>query len=511
MGEWQAQTPMSRSKRRAMNNEGVVFGGGTKNDSKKEGLWRKDDLELFDKYLESRQYDGMQPWDQKEDSGGDYIPVRKRAPRIIYNFAKVLTDRIASKLFGGDVFPNIKVEDDPDTDDFLGFVEKAAKLRVHLLDVAKKALGAGAGFLRFYFVQGHIQIETFKSKYCYPEFGADGELESIRIQYIYEDFEDLDKDGNPKWKWYKLQLGNTRDILFNNPDYDEGEEPNFSVVNSVDHNLGYVQGQWFKAPGGDHNSPDGNSVLCDLLDFIDEINYSVSQSSETVQYNQDPLLSIKGLSEEETNLVVRSSRKALNLGREGEANFVESTGEGVKTAIEHRDKIRLMVQDVARVVFLDPEKMASHAQSGRAMEVMHGPLVELINELRPHFEPQVVALLLKLAVTFLTLNDQGVETDVMIPPGWQPKSMNVSAHWPPIFPLTIDDLKSMAAIGVQVATANIFSRETITRWLAPHFHVDDIDEELDKIASQPIMNPFGGGFMDDNGGGNKPPPKPEAK
>lgn len=508
MGEYLRTTPLSRSQRRALNTEGVKFMGGMST-NKDEGRWRKDELELYDQYLESRQYEGMQPWDRKEDTGGDYIPIRQRKPRIVYNFGKVLVDRVSAKLVGDNVFPKMRIEDDPDTDEYIKFVIKAAKLRVYLMDAAKKMLGAGSSFLRFFFAEGKIKLETYKSKYCYPEFQPNGELESLRVQYVYEDPMDKDKKGNPKQKWYKLQLGMMSDTLYNNPDYEEGVEPEFSVVSSTEHNFGYVQGQWFKTTGDDHNSPDGISIISDLLDFIDELNYSLSQTSQAVQYNQEPVLAFKGLSEDEME-VVRSSQKALNLGREGEAKFIESTLKGVETAIAHRDKVRLNVQDVARVVFLDPEKMAANAQSGKSMEVMHGPMIELINELRPQLEDQIISLVLKIAISMLVLNNDGVETDVTIPPGWAPKSLNLTCHWPAIFPLTIEDLAKKADIAVKLTTANIYSRETMMRWTAEDFQVEDIDEEMDKIENQPFFNPFGGGFGGDDGGGDQKPP-PGAK
>ncbi len=492
MGEFLRTTPLSRSQRKAINNEGVKFLGSAQQD--KVEKWRSHDLEVFDAYYEARQYEGMKSWDQREDSGGDYIPIRERKPRIVYNFGKVLVDRVAAKLVGDNVFPKLRVEDSPDDDTFVSFIIKAGKLRVHLMDVAKKMLVAGSGFLRFYIVDGAMKVEVYKSKYCYPEFQPSGDLESIRVQFLYEDSQDKDKDGNPKVKWYKLELGMTSDKLYNNPEYERGKEPTFSVVSSVEHNMGFVQGQWFKTMGDDHNSPDGYSVICDILELIDEINYSLSQSSQAVQYNQEPLMTLKGMSEDEVSRIVRSSQKALDLGREGEASFLESSMEGVKTATEHRDKVKMLVQDIARVVFLDPEKMAANAQSGKAMEVMHGPMIELINELRPQIEDQITSLVLKMGIVMLHLNSQGIPVPVQIPPGYQPDSLNITIHWPPVFSLTIEDLQKKAQMATQLAGASIFSRETLTRWLAPDFDIENIDEEIQKIASQPILNPFGGGF-----------------
>jgi 3-deoxy-D-manno-octulosonic-acid transferase len=91
----------------------------------------------------------------------------------------------------------------------------------------------------------------------------------------------------------------------------------------------------------------------------------------------------------------------------------------------------------------------------------------------------------------LTLNAQGMNEVIAIPKGWEPKSLTLTTDWPQIFPMTMEDLKNKVGVGVQVANANIISRESITRWVAKDFGIDNIDEEISKVAAQPVMNPFG--------------------
>lgn len=477
----------SRFSQLADNNLGVIQPG-----QRKQMLVRNELIDLYDRYYDCEQYDHLQPWDQACE-GEDYVAVRKRKPRINYAFAKMLASRISSKLVGHANYPTLSVADDPDTTEFLKLIQKVSMLQPRIIEPVRRLVVAGSVFVRFQIVGQAVKIEWYNSKFCYPVFDQAGELESLEIRYVYEDAEDLDSKGQPKRKWYKMALGIMSDVLFDNPEYKPNAEPVFEVVSQVDHELGFVQGEWFRTSEERH-SPDGYSLISDLTDFIDEMNYNLSQSSQAVSYNQDPQILLKGMSDEEITNLIRSSSKAWNLGREGEASALETNLNGVKEAANLRDKIRLGIQDIARVVLLDPEKMVAHAQSGKAMEVLHGPFVELLNELRPFVEKGLVRLLLKMALTMLILEDRGQEGPVTIPPGYKPQSLDISADWPPVFPLTMSDLKEMIAVANGLTSSNIFSREWAARWLSKvkEFGVEDIELELQRVASQPVINPFGG-------------------
>jgi hypothetical protein len=298
-------------------------------------------------------------------------------------------------------------------------------------------------------------------------------------------------------------LTETSDILYDTPDYQFESNPTFNVVGQSDHNLGFVQGEWFRT-SVDKFSPDGNSLIADILDFIDEINYSLSQSSQAVGYGQEPQLTVSGMDVDEIDKLIKSSSKAWNLGRQGKAEFVETNLEGVKVANELRDKIRLGIQDVARLLLLDPEKMVGHAQSGEAMKVLHGPMIELIGEIRPLVEDALIELVTKIAITVLKVNAEGQQTDIMIPEGWQPQSLDVVAHWPQIFPMTLDDLLKKSQVAIGLAAARIMSEEWATGFMAQDVGVEDVQEELDKLAAQPVMSPFGP--VSSEGGGLAPVP-----
>jgi len=480
--------PRERFKKRRENNLGIIAARATKYESKR---WRTPELELLDAYYENRQYDHLRPWDDTKDHQTDeYVPVRMRSPRIKYAFAKTLSKRVASRLVGSRTFPSFIIEEDPDTQRYLLAVVAASSLQSEILEPMRKMLAQGSSFVRFFITDGQYVIQYHNAKNCYPKFTQAGELESMRIQYVYEDENEKDDKGDPVEKWYRIDLGQYEDVLYDNPEFDEDseEEPVFTPVQVAEHNLGFVQGEWFRTS---RCKVDGYALTEDILDFIDDINYSLSQSSQAVAYNQDPQLLVKGLSGEELEDLIRSSTKGWNVGKDGEATFLESNLTGVERANELRDKLRLGINDIARVVFLDPDKLNAANMSGKAMEILHGPLVELIEEIRPVIEPSLKKLTIKMAMANMILSGKGEPCPITIPPGFQIKSLEITTNWPPVFQSTMIDLQQKVAVTSSATAANLISRETGTRYLAKDFDVQDVEAEIEKIAAQPVLNPFG--------------------
>lgn len=493
---------VSRLRQFANMNLGVKMLGNMRQNQE----FRKDDLDVLDQYYEGSQYDDLQDWEDALDSD-DYVSIRKRKPRILFNVAKLVVDKVAAKLMGKAVFPTFVIEDDPDDTTFFATVVKAANLRRNLMDPIKHLLVSGSVFVRYFLVNGNIQIEWANAKFCYPVFDAMGNLAQLEIKYVYEDENDKDSQGEFRKKWYRLILTKTSDTLYDNPEYRENVEPQFAVVNTNNHGLGWVQGEWLRT-ARDKFNPDGAGIYSDpgVMSFMDDLNYSLSQSSQAVGYNQDPQITVNNVDEDELETLIRSSQKAWNLGREGEAKYLETSLDGVKEAREQRDEMRERMFNVLRIVIHDPDKMGGDAQSGTALELLHAPLLELIDELRAMIEGDLSSLVIKIGLTCLIMNAKGLATVIEAPAGYMPGSLDIMVQWPAIFPPTLTDMQAMATVAQTLTQANIVSRETMTRWIATMTNIiDNVDEELEKIAAQPVMNPFGdsgfGGFGDKPGGG----------
>lgn len=486
-GQARVGRKMSRTQERIKNNLGVIPG------SKVGGqLYRSSHIEMLDKYLENRQYEGMPEWDAGTEEG-EYIPIKKRKPRIIYPFGKRLTNTVSSKLAGDSTWPQVKIDDDPDTEAFLQLIGRHSMMRTHVLHAIRRMVAHGSSFLRYYIVGATIKLEIYKSHYCYPVFDDEGNLQEVTIRYVYTDWEDTDENGKPKKKWYQLYLGQNVDILYDNPEYKASEEPMFEEISRAEHMLGFVQGEWFRTFEEKHR-PDGPSILADITGFIDCLNYSISQADQALAYAHEPQLGISGMDVDEIDKLVKSSEKAWNLGRSGDAKFIEADLSGVERGMDFRERIKQHIGDVARVVMLDPEKIVGHAQSAKAMEVLHGPLLDLVHELRPNVELAVKKLYQKLAVTVMMLEQRGENNVINMPKGYKPKSLDITFSWPPVFPMTMEDLQKKVQVGAAASNASLISRESVTAWIAKDFGIENVEEEIIKIANQPQLNPFGSMF-----------------
>jgi len=445
-------------------------------------------LDILDSYYENRAYEHLMDWVQPAGMES-HVPLRKRKPLLQYNFAKVLSNRVTGKLVGRNVFPSFNIEDDPDTTDLIRLVIQQSRIKSKIIEPMRRMLNSGSVLVRFAIIDGQYKVEHFLGKYCYPEFDSVGGLQRVEIKYVFEDPNEVDETGKAVLKWFRMDLETDKEIVYDNPRFNPAEkEPIFKIVNEVVHDLGFVQAEWFRTT---EESTDGAALIEDLMGFIDALNYSLSQSDQAISYNQDPQLLIKGMDEDEIDTLIRSAMKAWNLGKEGDASVLEAGLTGPAMAQENRDRLLQRAQDVARVVLLDPEKIVGSAQSAKAMEVLHGPMIDMINELRPQIEYHLKNLVEKMTVATLVVNRQGGLKAITIPPGFTPKSFNIVVTWPEIFPLTLEDLQKKVGVASSAATANIISRETALRFIAKDFGVEDIEEEVSKVNAQPIFNPFG--------------------
>ena len=473
----------ARTRDRVQNNLGIIHAPGTVR------RYRLDYLNQLDMYYDGTQYDGLIDWEEANCSS-EYIPIRKRRPRIQFRLAYRMAEELASKLFGEKVAPTFQVEDDPETTYFLRLVVKSSRFRMKMRSMVKKAAVGGSCFVRFYFVNGRPILECYDTKWCYPELDAAGDLKQIMIRWTWKDTMDIDETGKPTEKWGQLLLTKNKDVLYDTPEVESGSEPYFTEIGAVEHNLGFVQGEWFRTTE-ELGTPDGQSIIEPAIPFFTEMDYNASQSSQAIGYNQDPIPWVQGMDMDSVSELIRSSAQAWNLGRDGSVGMLESNMAAAQRASEFRDDILQGIQDVTRILLMDPEKIKGNAQSGRALEILHGPLMDIIYTLREAFEPNIVALLTKISTVAYMLGKAG-QGIVQVPPGWTPASLDSEAVWPDVFPETIEDLQKRVATASSATSANIISRESATRWLAESFNIEDIEAEMAKIDSQPILNPFGG-------------------
>lgn len=447
-------------------------------------------LRLYNAYYDDVAYDHLLDW-KDAASMSEPPSIYKRKPFLRLNLTKLFSSRVSAKLFGSEVWPEINVEDDPDTEMFFKAISTESMLQSALVSGGKRLPTNGSMLTRFYIAGNKFITESYNSNYCYPAFDEAKELVEVEIRYVYIDEQDVDEKGNPKRKWYRAILTTTADILFDNPEYNPEKVPYFQEVQRVEHQLGFVQAEWFKTDDIP-NYIDGPSLMADVVPFMDPMNYSLSLSQESTDYNTAPQLGLKGVDEEDAEGLMRSNTKAWTLGQNGEASFIESDMGGVEMSMTMRDKNRLFIQDLTRVTMLDPEKIVGSAQSGKAMEILHGPLVELIGELRPQASKHMKNIIIKMSAANMIWLRRVGSAPVMVSPGWFPSTSDFTLNWPPVFPLTTQDKQQLVSLVVAAVSGNVISRKTGVKNLAPYFGIQDAEAELQEIINQPVIaTPFG--------------------
>jgi hypothetical protein len=484
---------LSRLSKRAWLNSGFVV----QDSNQAKNVYRDQNLETLDAYYENRQYADKLPWESDGDSAGELIPLRMKQPKIKVPFARTLSGMVASKLIGPSVFPQFTVEGEPDDQAYWRAVVENSQIQMFMLEPIRRMINGGETFIRFYLADGAYKKEYYDAKYCYPSFQDNGELELVTIKYIYTDNADKDSNGTPIRKWFRMDLGMMTEVVFDNPRYVETQDPSevvFTPAETTEHGFGFVQGEWFTTTGDQK----GYGITTDIRDFIDELCYSLSQSSKAVGYNQDPQLLFTKMSTEEVDNLFRSVQRAWQLGREGDAKFLESNLTGVQRAIELRDKVTQNISQLSRVVLLDPEKIVGSAQSAKAMEVLHGPLKDMVDELRLPVGASLKKLVMKMGIANLLATAAGMIAPIIVPEGFQLASFEVNLKWPKIFEHTLDDLKNKVAIAAQALTAQLIGPRTATKYIAEDFGIEDVESELADIAAHQAamaaLNPFQGGF-----------------
>lgn len=472
----------SRTQRRIGQNLGIVDPH-----SKIGVLYRSERLKKLEDYYYNRQHDDKIPWLDAERAEAE-IPLGMRKPLVIYPLPKIHTARIASKLFGEGIFPRIMATEEEElTRTVIPQVKKLIHFETQMLDIARKVLAFGSAFVRLRVHESLLQLEVYAPNKCYPSFNTRGDLEAIKIQYVFEDHAEWDKDTKgPKKKWFCLKLTDGVDTLYNTPDYEEGITPEFTVVEEVEHNLGEVQGVWVKNTK-DSLRIDGDSLIEHILELGDCISRNLSQADGAASYIMEPQTVFRGMTEDEVDDLTKSRNKSWHLGQEGEANFLEIQGAGLVTASDHEKKMQQKAQEVTRAIMHDPEKIVGSAQSAKAMEILNAPLVELVNELRPIFGDALIQILRKVLFLAMRYKLSIVGKDNLVL-----ENIDWELDWGDIFEPTLIDFQTEVSTYAQATNANLISRETALRNLAKKFQIEDVEKELARINAQPQL---GGGLF----------------
>ena len=441
---------------------------------------RNPDLQIYDSYYENTQYQHkeLMPENASPEHSKNY------QPSLIFPLPAIAADTLASHVCEEDSRLQLQLEESDKQEKINNFLED-----ITFWEAMEFALPSffinGSMFIRFYKTPaGKLIIESFNTKYCWPEWDENGELESVEIRYIYNTGE-LDAKKEPIYNWFQYKLGKEKDYIYDNPRFSSSQSriPEFKKIKTIKHNLGFLMGEWIKttfSPGDD----DGVSLLKNCIPYLDSINYMDSSEGNSIYYHLFPLLAAYNIDFDDFRNWVAESRHVDSLKNknilaipkphtQSLLQFLESSMSASAYAPAYLERNFKFLQQIVGITMLDPDRVAAHAQSGRALELLFKPMIQFIKKRRKPLKRGFCSFIEKMIVANKNLK---CNYDINISILEESKK-----EWGQIFQDTIEDISLKVNAAIAAKQGGIISPMTAIKYIAPNFKVTNPTDELNMI------------------------------
>jgi hypothetical protein len=372
------------------------------------------EAERLQSYFDGTQYDGLPfNWDGSLafESGAagaharpvrldDYVPpLSQRRPPANYPIGRTITRRLTNMLLGEGRFPAVKVDDDPDSEDFLAGVIDATEFKEKMKQARDIAGSARSAWMSWGYMAGAPRVEVHNPRsICVLEWADAAEGVPLHVLKFWStDQKSVGRGGKLEIKpvWYARE--------WKGPKVD----PSGVRADGYEAIYRYVPGNP-NAPGGGLSAAYwervGTAVAideCPLAWFanvlsldsptvsrgdyegeeglIDSLNITLNATINGVAINADPTLCID-LPEGHpaTGSEVKKGGYNTIFGR---ASYLEISGSSVGAGMGAADRVRALVFEGADVAMLDPEKLVG-VQSGAAMRQLFIATTQQCDSLR---------------------------------------------------------------------------------------------------------------------------------
>ena len=437
-------------------------------------LYRDPQLNRLERYLRNSQYSHLP--EHQPRSLTNTIDDRQEQPKLVFPLPQMATGLVRDMVIGESSRLKFSHNTDPEKDkELTQFIEDIDLWGVvgYMIPLY---MSLGSGFVRFFECDdGKIKLDTFNSKYCYPEFKDDGTLKSVLVRFVCWTG-NFDQNGKKIFYWKQYFFGENVDIKYADVVYQKEMEqlPNFKEEERIEHGLGIVQGEWFKTSYSPSYQAEGDSFLKGALGLLDEFNYMASRKSSGVWYGIIPKLFLRGTSMEEVEDAEIDSAPAIQLeapGNQADVHFIESAGRGIDQAEVHQERGFFMLQNVLKTIVMDPEKFAAYSQSGKAMEMLHKPVTDYIKCIKPRLKRGIKSLLFKILE---------VTKEVEI------NTEDLDCNWGPLFDSTMQDRTAIVQYTTTAVAGKTLSRESAVKHLTSIFDFDSVENEIQRIEKDSL-------------------------
>lgn len=446
---------------------------------------RTHDLAVFKSVLDGTLYDVLQYQFHEERSGnGEYIPVANRAPCVRYNLARMVVEDSISLLFGDSHFPSIVVSDEA-TRDALVALARETHLDALMSDAAMRG-SIGSVAIRLRILKGRVFFDVFDTLYLTPQYDPDAPdtLVGITERYKVRGSElralgyDIPDENTASEHWFQ------RDWDANNETWfvpilcslvAEGRKPQIDTNRTIRHQLGVCPWVWIKNTSTS-GTIDGACTFASAIETQIEIEYQLSLGGRALKYSAAPTLMLKDPSG--NSQIAVAAGDTITVAEKGDAKWLEIDGSANDAVREYVRLLREIALESVHGNRSNADKLSA-GQSGRAIELMHQPLIWLADKLRVSYGECGILPLLKLVV----VASQKYQIKVAGQPIKLDPSAEITLAWPRWFPPTAEDRSADAGTLRTLTQSGLMSRQTAVGQIAPVYDVADANKEMAAIQA----------------------------
>lgn len=334
-----------------------------------------------------------------------FVPLRARRPSTPYPLAKVIVNAFTSLVFGEGRFPTVKIDGDPDTEDFLRTCSRVGRLPMHMIRARNVGGSMGTAGVSWSFYKGKPRFEVHNPKNLHVHAWADRVLlipEHITEVYTYYRIE---WDGKQKqfakvYYWFRRDWTEDADIVFKDVRYEKDKDPAWDIdeEKSAAHGEGRCHFEWIQNLPSDEI--DGQPDYDGLTDQFDAMDTLVSVVMKGATLNLDPTLLLKMDPELVARKgVLKGSEHALIVGEGGSAEYMELGGASLEAGVKLIDALRRQILETAQCVVVDPNEAAAQGASSVARKMVYAPMLAKSDVLREQYGTALERILDAMSVS----------------------------------------------------------------------------------------------------------------
>lgn len=433
---------------------------------------------------------------------GATLPIKFRRPKAPYALPKVIVDRFTGLLFSERHHPQIRVEGDADTEDFIAALVEESRLWAAMIQARTHGGGMGTACIGFQFVDGKPEVEVHDPRWVTPTFvdRTKRRLRSVEIRYMYTEEVKDPETGivAPMDFWHRRIINTQKDVLFAKAPVGDGSEPEWAVEKEVEHGFDFCPVYWVQnLPVQD--DVDGDPDCQGVYEIIESMDALLSQAMKGTISNCDPTVVIT--TKEALGEIRKGSDNCIKVP-DGSASYMEMSGSGIERAMEQVEVLRRFALEVAQCVLEHPDQSKKTATE---IERSFASMLAKADVMREQYGEKGIKLMISDMVTvarkrgeataiagegvvrqFVTLPPKTIKTPegtVQVPRKLGPGGV-LKLQWPHYFEPVLTDINLATTSAAHAKVSGLIDNEHASKFVAEYFMVEDVQAMLKKIKAE---------------------------